>query len=1358
MNKSLRKNLSLILTVVLAAGTITVPTAGAASGVNSGSGGGGSSSAVAKDVIETWTFDFGSGENVEEGSYSVKTDTHYNTNFVDDLQFGLLGTNEQDYKLASYVDGVDQQEGQVIVLSVSEDGEAIGAASQDVANYKVPGDYPIRFAMKAENNGYYRVTTTLTTLDDEKSAQANLFSERRHAIITEKTIAAGETETVTFTATVQNVAVKNRAAGTTDTYRDDMLNVVAVGDNLAVSEIKVEKVQPKTTIWMYDDSTGCDYAMLLPFFPYQNYGGTGQFMSKYLSEDIAIVNQGDGGINAADNVHWNCAKANIKEGDYIYVQYGHNHKDDGPLGYLKSLSKYYNHAVDKGANLILAGPIDRHNDGQYNSSTNTWSSTLGGFSKVAKYYAELIIVGGKDRADEFVTKATEAGGLTEDVYAWADSVIEDGITDSGATNVAFIDLNQPTLNWLSEVCETIKGIRNVDYYEKNASDYYFRITKGGSVDGTHPNDGGADNTASFFFDEAKKTMQEAETDAISAVEAAVLENLVADGREAEPYVISEEIVLAGKAGREGWPELYVPDNLPELPTEIKKIEFDEDGNIVSATVEKRSAKLDMSAYGIIVITVYNPDGTEKGKLYAVDQVDNTVNGAQTITNFRGDVTLGEDDTYKAVVLKATDPGTGIEVDEENPETYSAVFEPTEIETDLITDEDGNGTEDFDYYGAVYTGETVSNLSDYNSWIVGGSSGKTTTLGIDGERHYANFIATYGSSAYVMKKFGSSVGTTGRYMLEADLQYVSGSGMKVSFAGSIKASSPFASDEILLYTIGSNGSVTVNGTEAGALNTNSWATVRAILDMDAGTVSVSVAGGEPVTAEISNYAKYTSDITPSSLAGVAFNGSKANTGIRISNLTAAKLYDDKAKTTLNLACSDGSENMGSFTIGGEKLSSKSVLNGTNVTFRAVPEDGYVFKEWKLDGETFSTSPECTVRLYKDLSLSAVFAVATEEATVIVKHIDENGNELKASETYTEYNDVVLRKGDSFAIENDFSAVKKTNAVNSGYYDVYAYDSAKSDALTIDSVDVSNTINIVYSKLDGYFREYEEFYSVTDKTWGFTVGKDGNVSCADGVLYMLKNSGTSATGSDVKAFADTISGEKKITVGFDWVSGTDVTNKRSSAFDLTDTSGNVIFSLLGYGKNGTTYAVNATATDKDTKIANLSNQWIRVTLDIDFESKTLSGNLKNLSTGNEYTIAETEITAENLGGLTARYGYSAAPQSLDNFSVKIDELPAAPKAELAMSLETKENGEYKATVINGYDKAKDSEGVIAFVIYNADGSLCKIETGNAATETNTFTISGLTNDITTYSFKAMWFDSLDKLTPITAAVGDSLVKAD
>ena len=247
-----------------------------------------------------WKFDFGDSDNVANGYYSVTKDTAYSTNTTktsDGKKFGLLGTDEKAYEVGTYIDGIDTQEGQVVVVN-SGKKDTVTSATDDFlgavggADIKgepaIEGDYPIRFSMDAENDHYYKVKVYVTGLDQTKDAIATVFSERRHPIVTEEKIAAGETKEVEFTATLQNVYIKGRDGAKDFTYADDMLNVVAVGDNVAISAIEVEEVEACPTVWMYTDSTGCDYAALQPFFPLQNYGGTGTFLSKYLPTGVAI--------------------------------------------------------------------------------------------------------------------------------------------------------------------------------------------------------------------------------------------------------------------------------------------------------------------------------------------------------------------------------------------------------------------------------------------------------------------------------------------------------------------------------------------------------------------------------------------------------------------------------------------------------------------------------------------------------------------------------------------------------------------------------------------------------------------------------------------------------------------------------------------------------------------------------------------------------------------------------------------------------------------------------------------------------------------------------------------------------------
>ncbi|MGN0162164.1 MAG: hypothetical protein ACI4EA_01100, partial [Candidatus Ornithomonoglobus sp.] len=192
------------------------------------------------------------------------------------------------------------------------------------------------------------------------------------------------------------------------------------------------------------------------------------------------------------------------------------------------------------------------------------------------------------------------------------------------------------------------------------------------------------------------------------------------------------------------------------------------------------------------------------------------------------------------------------------------------------------------------------------------------------------------------------------------------------------------------------------------------------------------------------------------------------------------------------------------------------------------------------------------------------------------------------------------------------------------------------------------NIVYTKLDGEYYEYEDFADASVGEWGFTAGKSGNVAAENGALSLFKNAGTSSTVSDVKTLSDAVQAAEKITVSFDWKNNVESGKGRYSLFNLYDGNGAYIFSLNGHGQNGVDYAVGAAA-GTGTNVGAVS-AWYRVVLTIDFGSGLLTGSVTNLSTNAVSAISDTAITAANLAKLQADYGYSAAPQQLDNFSIK------------------------------------------------------------------------------------------------------------
>jgi len=398
--------------------------------------------------MRSWKFDFGPAFSVAHGYIRVTANMAYQP----ERGYGFLGLGPDGYREDPRSDGFVMAEGQEIKLrEVSKPDPK--TVDDDAIAVTEPG-MPIRFAVRVPPNTYYKVKVTLRGADQSWDASVFLFSEKRHFLLTAKRILPYTKWTHEFNVHVCNVYSKE-----TGVYEDTMLNLAVCGENAALSSVEIQHVEHGKTLWVLGDSTVCDQLATLPYFNLHNYAGIGQALAKYVGPDLAVANYAESGLNThTSKPHFDQFKERIRPGDFVYFEFGHNHKKDGPEGYYQGISQYYEHVHAKGACFIIVGPIDRHREEQYDPATNTWSSTLKEFSAMGKRFVE------------------------EKVAA-------------GATDIAFVDLNEPSLAWYSRLCEKERT--------HASTDYYFRAKRGEGIDGTHPNDVGVDHFACMFFEEAR---------------------------------------------------------------------------------------------------------------------------------------------------------------------------------------------------------------------------------------------------------------------------------------------------------------------------------------------------------------------------------------------------------------------------------------------------------------------------------------------------------------------------------------------------------------------------------------------------------------------------------------------------------------------------------------------------------------------------------------------------------------------------------------------------------------------------------------------------------------------------------------
>lgn len=863
-----------------------------------------------------WKFDFGA--DAADGYIGVSADK----SFSDDLTYGFIGIKEEDYKLSSgeYMDGFRMLEGQKITLANGSGTEA-EAPDDDFVAVTDP-QYPIRFTMSVENGGYYNVKVTLANASQTEPAYVTLMTERRHQLLTNAEIPAGETIEYEFNVDVETYYWK----ALNGRYNDDTLSIEVAGENAAVSSMEVTKAEKNgTTLWMITDSTGCDQPTNFPYVNINSLAGVGQGMTKYLPANVALSNQGDGGLASNDTNHYNCAKAGFKEGDYLYIEYGHN--ESGVDGYVKNLERYYTDCHEAGVKMIVVGPIDRCQTSQFDSSTGTWSpSGLPNYSAAGKAF------------------------------------VEEKIAD-GAEDIAFVDLNAPWIEFLNETTQRVSEIRGSGTYEPDSVYYYYRY-KASGIDTTHINEAGADVAAYIFFEEAKKIVE------AGGVQADVLAGLVSGMRDNTPYIVPDEIISAGPV-----PNSYYPESPMQVyegcEAFIRGAAFS--GNeleSVTANVEYYTGLEKKNIpYAVAVAEMYDAGGELAGTYYSTTGTKyDTTNGSGTFTfEFEDGAVMPEDGSYRIYLQGFTNDNTLMEGDEyrisdyftpESASNMSMIGDPEDIEL----------PDTFDYYGV----REGADLAGNNGWYMVGSSTRSATLENDGERSYAQLTKSSSSGSYVVYRAFDSAVSSGKIILETDMYYENGD---VTLRYSNKTDSPHTSDEdtqrMIIFSIDGGDLLDSSGNEIGTFPANEWVHVRAVLDMDNGTQTLEVGEEDYSYTAAGLDAIVPENVTVSALQQFNIVGGSTTVSVRMTNTSVkTETNGELGEKTLTLIEPDSAQ--GTVSIADSSGLTKTAAMNSIVSVSAAAADGYMFIGWfDENGEVVSSNAQTQIRLHRDITLTALF---------------------------------------------------------------------------------------------------------------------------------------------------------------------------------------------------------------------------------------------------------------------------------------------------------------------------------------------------------------------------------------------------
>ncbi len=150
---------------------------------------------------------------------------------------------------------------------------------------------------------------------------------------------------------------------------DGQLNLELTGTAANLNSLVLTRQQPREegeepTLWLTGDSTVQTYTA-----DYAPQAGWGQMLDRFMSDDVTVTNKAIGGRSSKNFIsqgRLDEVLLDIRPGDYLFVQFGHNDNSYGvddrwaaPADYAEYLRTYIEGARQRGATPVVVTPVSR---------------------------------------------------------------------------------------------------------------------------------------------------------------------------------------------------------------------------------------------------------------------------------------------------------------------------------------------------------------------------------------------------------------------------------------------------------------------------------------------------------------------------------------------------------------------------------------------------------------------------------------------------------------------------------------------------------------------------------------------------------------------------------------------------------------------------------------------------------------------------------------------------------------------------------------------------------------------------------------------------------------------------------------
>jgi lysophospholipase L1-like esterase len=256
-------------------------------------------------------------------------------------------------------------------------------------NHGITSEKPFYFHIAVPQEGNYKVTITF---GDSLSATNNtVFAELRRLMVENVETKPGADATRIFIVNTRTPAISgggkvkiNSRERTQEAWAwDGRLSLEFHGEHPGIRSIEVEKVDVPT-VYLLGDSTVCDQAS-------EPYNSWGQMLTRFLKPVVAVANGAESGDSIEPALSaGRFAKfwGQMKPGDYLFVQYGHNDmKSKAPNAletYANNLRRVVDETRNHGGTPVLVTSVSRRTFSPDGTIANSFSGYTDAVRSAAK--------------------------------------------------------------------------------------------------------------------------------------------------------------------------------------------------------------------------------------------------------------------------------------------------------------------------------------------------------------------------------------------------------------------------------------------------------------------------------------------------------------------------------------------------------------------------------------------------------------------------------------------------------------------------------------------------------------------------------------------------------------------------------------------------------------------------------------------------------------------------------------------------------------------------------------------------------------------------------------------------------------